>query len=111
MLCIGRMQAGENGAIKRLIKKCADEIVSKGGVFQNVENLGNRRLAFKFTQKQGTEKRPEYGQYFSFQFIANPKVRSSDSLVRCPSTRSINSHFCLFHLRSFACAILFFLRR
>lgn len=74
MLCIARTQAPKSGATQTLVKKCADEVVKRGGVFQNVESLGNRKLAFKFRQKQGTERRPDYGHFFSMQFVANPET-------------------------------------
>ena len=53
ILCVGRTSAALDGKIPKLVKKLADDVVNGGGLFQNVESLGNRRLAFKFRQKQG----------------------------------------------------------
>ena len=53
ILCVGRTSASRDGRIPKLVKKLADDVVNGGGSFQNVESLGNRKLAFKFSQKQG----------------------------------------------------------
>ena len=50
---MGRTSASRDGRIPKLVKKLADDVVNGGGSFQNVESLGNRKLAFKFSQKQG----------------------------------------------------------
>ena len=53
LLCVGRVGAARDGRLPKLVKKLADDIVNNGGLFKNVESLGNRKLAFKFSQKQG----------------------------------------------------------
>ena len=55
LLCVGRVGAARDGRLPKLVKKLADDIVNNGGLFKNVESLGNRKLAFKFSQKQGYE--------------------------------------------------------
>ena len=50
---MGRSSASRDGRIPKLVKKLADDVVNGGGSFKNVESLGNRKLAFKFSQKQG----------------------------------------------------------
>ena len=53
LLCVGRVGAARDGRLPKLVKKIADDVINRGGLFQNVESLGNRKLAFKFSQKQG----------------------------------------------------------